>query len=429
MSDVSVVVVDGVRTPFVKAGADLSATPAWELGRAATRELLARAPVAPSEIDEVIFGCVAQPSDAANVARVIALRAGVSRHVPALTVGRNCASGMEAVTLAAERIRSGRAKVILAGGVEAMSGVPLEYPPSFARKLGAFARARGLLARLASLTRFRPRDFRPVIALEKGLTDPICGEIMGLTAERLAREFGIGREEQDRFALQSHQRALAARARFGEEIAPFAVPPGLERRIESDLGPREGQSLEALARLRPFFDRSLGSVTVGNSCPVTDGAVALLIMSEERARAAGARPLGRIRSHAYRGCDPARMGLGPAFATPPALAEAGISFAQLRRIELNEAFAAQVIACLRAFASPAFARDAGWSAPLGEVDPAILNPNGGAIALGHPVGATGARLVLTLLRELRRIGGGLGLATLCVGGGQGGAVVVEGLPS
>ncbi|MFQ5655327.1 MAG: thiolase family protein [Planctomycetota bacterium] len=424
-----VVVVDGVRTPFVRSGSRLKGVPTWELGRAVTRELLDRCALDPTSVDEVIFGCVAQPSDSANIARVIALRAGVPKEVPALTVSRNCASGMEAVTLGAERIAAGRAEVVLAGGVESMSRIPLHYPLSYGFKIAGLMRARNIGEKLAAGLAFRPRDWKPVIALIEGLTDPTCGEIMGLTAERLAREFHISREEQDGWALESHRRATASREYLGGEIAPFGVPPRFFERIGEDDGPRENQSLEALSRLRPYFDRRMGSVTVGNSCPVTDGGVALLLMEEDRARSLGLAPLGRIAGHAFRGCDPRRMGLGPAYATPPALAEAGISLKEVQRIELNEAFAAQVLACLCAFESDEFGRHLGLPGAIGEIDRERLNPHGGAIALGHPVGATGARLVLTLLRGLQEQGGGFGLATLCIGGGQGGAVVVEGMAS
>lgn len=420
-----VVIADGIRSPFVRASADLREVPPWALGAAVSRELLARTAVPPARIDEVIFGCVAQPSDTANIARVIALRSGIPRHVPAFTVGRNCGSGMEALALAYEKISCGSARCVLAGGVESMSTIPLHYPLSFGWKLAGLVRARSLPERLLALSIFRPRDFKPRVALEEGLTDPVCGEIMGLTAERLAREFGISRAEQDAYALRSHQRAVAARAVHREEIAPFAVPPRLDPRVLEDIGPRPTQTLEALARLRPYFDKRLGTVTIGNSCQITDGAVALLVMDEDLAREMELTPLGAILGHAVRGCDPARMGLGPVYATPAALAHAGVAPEALRRIELNEAFAAQVLACRAAFASPTWARDIGLERPF-ELDDARLNVNGGAIALGHPVGATGARLVLTLLHELRRVGGGPGLATLCIGGGQGAAMVVEG---
>jgi acetyl-CoA C-acetyltransferase/acetyl-CoA acyltransferase len=402
--------------------------PVRELGRAVTRELLDRTGIDPRTIDEVVFGCAGPPADSANPARVIALRSGIPAAVPAFTVGRNCASGLEAVTQAVEKIRAGRADTILVGGIESMSRYPLEYPRSFARKTAALARARGLGKRLLRTLSYRPRDFRPVVTIIEGLTDPVTGEMMGATAERLAREFAVSRAEQDECALASHRRAVAARDFHAGEIAPVAIPPRFEERLAADAGPRENQTIEALGRLRPWFDKRAGTVTVGNSCPVTDGAVALILMAAEKAAAAGLRPLGRVLGHAYRGLDPLRMGLGPVHATVPALAEAGVSFADLAVIELNEAFAAQVLACCRAFASADFAASLGLAAAIGEVDPARLNPNGGAIALGHPVGATGARLVLTALREVGRRGG-FALATLCIGGGQGGAVVLEGMPS
>jgi len=424
-----VVVVAGLRTPFAKAGADLDPVPVRELGRTATRELLDRTGLDPAAIDAVIFGCAGPPADTANPARVIALRSGIPERVPAHTVARNCASGLEAVTEAVELIRSGRADTVLAGGVESMSRFPLQYPRSFAKKLASLSRARNLFERLLGLLAFRPRDFKPVITILEGLSDPVTGEIMGLTAERLAREYAVSRDEQDAYALRSHQRAIAAREFLAGEIAPVAIPPRLESRLAADVGPRETQSLAALAKLRPYFDRRAGTVTVGNSCPVTDGGVSLILMAGEKAEAEGLRPLGKILGHAYRGLDPLRMGLGPVHATGPALREAGIRLADLDVIELNEAFAAQVIACQRAFASKETGERLGYPEAVGEIDEARLNPNGGAIALGHPVGATGARQVLTLLRELRRRGGGLGLATLCIGGGQGGAIVVEGMPS
>jgi acetyl-CoA acyltransferase len=251
---------------------------------------------------------------------------------------------------------------------------------------------------------------------------------MGQTAELLAKEYEISREEQDAFALESHVRASAAQAagRLAEELVPVYVAPAYDRVVDQDVGPRPNQSLEALAKLPPVFDRRFGTVTAGNACMVTDGAAAVLLMEASRARALGYRPLGRIASFAYAGCDPARMGLGPAYATPLALDRAGLGLEAMDLIEFNEAFAAQVLANRAAFVSAEFAREAlGRDRPIGELDPDRTNVNGGAIALGHPVGSTGTRLVLTLLKELGRRGGGLGLATLCVGGGQGGAVVVE----
>jgi acetyl-CoA C-acetyltransferase/acetyl-CoA acyltransferase len=423
-----VVILGGLRTPFCKVQTALEDVHAVELGRLPVEELLVRLGIAPRDVDEVIIGNVAQPADSANIARVIALRAGFPAATPAFTVHRNCASGMEAVTTGFERIRNGRAEIIVAGGVESMSSIPLLYRVSAQKKFFALARSKSVFARAAAIARFRPRDlFRPVAGIECGLTDPVCGLNMGETAEELAREFGISRDAQDLFALRSHQRAIEAAERgfFAGEIVPLYARPKFAPVVE-DVGPRKGQSLALLAKLRPYFDRRHGTVTVGNSCPITDGGVALVLASEERARALGIRPRARILSFAYRGCAPQRMGLGPAFASPLALERAGLRLADIDRIELNEAFAAQVLACIEAFRSGAFAeRELGRGEAVGEIDPDKLNVNGGAIALGHPVGASGARLVWTLVRELERSGLARGLATLCVGGGQGGAVVVE----
>ena len=423
----SVVVIEGLRTPFVKAGGPLSGVHASELGRIPMEELLIRQGVAASALDEVIFGNVAQPADSANIARVIALRAGAPESTPASTVHRNCASGMEAITTAFDRIRFGCSELVVAGGIESMSGIPFLYSRRARDKFSRLGRSRSFFGKLASLASFRPGDFKPVIGIEKGLTDPFCGLNMGETAENLAREFAVSRAEQDQFALQSHQRSCIARAAgiLAQEIVPVHAGRKFEAVME-DVGPRKGQSLEALGKLRPYFDRTLGTVTVGNSCPLTDGGVVLLLASEQKASELGLEPLGRIVSYAYRGCSPSRMGLGPAFSTPIALERAGSSLDDMDRIELNEAFAAQVLANRAAFESGTFAtKELGLSQPIGELSSDRLNVNGGAIALGHPVGASGARIVLTLLKDLRRRGLGRGLATLCVGGGQGGAVVVE----
>jgi len=290
------------------------------------------------------------------------------------------------------------------------------------------ARARSVGQRARALASFRPSFLRPVIALKLGLTDPVCELNMGETAEILAREFHVSREAQDEFALLSHQRAVAAAAsgRLGEEIVPTVVPPAYSAVQTDDDGPRAEQSMQALSKLRPYFDRTAGTVTVGNACPVTDGGVALLLMSARRAKALGLEPLGYLGGWAYAGLDGRRMGLGPAFATARLLERTGLTMDDFDLVELNEAFAAQVIANERAFASDDFARrELGRDRALGELDRDRMNVNGGAIALGHPVGATGARLILTLLRSLRRRGAARGLATLCVGGGQGAALALE----
>jgi acetyl-CoA acyltransferase len=422
-----VVLLDGFRTPFAKAGTALARVPARELGRVALSELLARAGVAPADVDDVILGNVAGPSDSANIARVVALLAGIPKHVPAVTVHRNCASGMEAIAQAYERVASGQADLVIAGGTESMSQIPLHVSDGMTRVFERMMRAKSPLARAGALTTFRPRDLAPKVALAEGLTDPISGLNMGETAEVLAREFGISREAQDDFALQSHRRAVAAQeaGRLGEEIAPVFPAPYKEV-VAQDVGPRKGQSLEALAKLRPYFNPKTGTVTPGNSCPITDGAAAILVASADKARSLGLRPAGRIRGYAFVGLDPAHMGLGPTHATPIALRRAGVAFRDLGLVEMNEAFAAQVIANEVAMGSAAYAREKlGLEEPVGEIDRSILNVNGGAIALGHPVGVSGTRLVLTLLREMRRRDVALGLATLCVGGGQGAAFVLE----
>jgi acetyl-CoA acetyltransferase family protein len=348
--------------------------------------------------------------------------------VPALTVHRNCASGLEAVLLASDKVRAGTARVVACGGAESMSRLPMQLPPEANPFFLRLARARGILARLEVLASAPLRRLVPRSALLEGLTDPVCGLNMGETAERLAREFGLSREQQDAFALESHRRATSARAagRFAAEIAPVFPGPEYARVVAEDVGPRENQSLEALAKLRPAFDRRDGTVTAGNSCQITDGAAAVLVSSEEWAAAHGLRPRARVLAHATVGLAPERMGLGPAYAIPLALDRAGVSLESVGRAEINEAFAAQVIACLEALASDRFAREhLGRSRAAGALDPERLNPNGGAIALGHPIGATGARLVTTLVHELSRSQEELGLASLCVGGGQGSAIVLE----
>ena len=419
-----IAIVEGVRTPFVKAFGPLASVPAQDLGRAAAQGVLRRAGLRPDQVDQVIFGNVALPPDAANIARVIALQAGIPQDRIAHTVQRNCASGMEAITTAAQLLQLGEARTILAGGTESMSRIPLLYNREATDLFLRLGKAKTLWQRLGTLLRFRPRHFRPVAGVQLGLTDPVCGLIMGETAEILADDFGIGRREQDEFALESHRRAAAAQERcvLSEEIVPVAVA---DKEIKADIGPRKEQSLEALAKLKPFF-RKGGTVTVGNSCPLTDGAAAVVVMPGEAARAEGRQPLGYLRAYAYAGCDPRRMGLGPVYATSKLLEKTGLTLADIDLIEMNEAFAAQVLANERAFASDRFAQEQlGRKQALGAIDPGRLNVNGGAIALGHPVGATGTRLVITLLRELRRRGLRRGLATLCVGGGQGAALLLE----
>lgn len=419
-------VIAGMRTPFAKAFGPLASVPADELGRVALVAALDRVGLKPDQVDEVIFGNVASPADKANISRVIALEAGVPQDRPAHTVHRNCASGMEAIVAGWQAIRDGRGSVIAAGGTESMSNVPLLWDPRMKDLLLDLSRQKSFLGKLQVLSRIRPGMLKPIPALQLGLTDPTCGLNMGQTAELLARDFGITRDEQDRFALRSHQRATATweRCFYKGETAPVALPSG--QAVEKDSGPRANQTLEALAKLKPMFEPGTGSVTAGNSCPITDGACALILMPAARARAMGMSPLGYIRDYSVAGCEPRRMGLGPVFAAEKLMSRHGLALSDFDRVEINEAFAAQVIACQRAFASDKFAEEHfGRTKALGELPDEKLNVNGGAIALGHPVGTTGARLVLTLLRALREQKLQQGLATLCIGGGQGMAMWLD----
>jgi acetyl-CoA acyltransferase len=420
-----VVVVDGVRTPYSRAGTELKDVSAADLGRVVVTELLARTDFDPDGLDHVIFGNIAQPPDAVNVARVAALKAGVPDKVPAFTVNRLCGSGLQSIVDAHYRIASGDADAIVAAGVESMSQIPLLYSPESQEVFTDVFTARDLGGRLAAASKFRPRHFKPEIGLQMGLTDAVCGLNMGETAEVLAKENRITREEQDAFALRSHQRVTMARARLAEEIVPVPIPPDYAGVATKDNGVRENQSLEALGKLKPYFDRRFGTVTAGNSSQITDGGAAVLVMSAGAARARGYRPLGRIRGFAFCALEPERMGLGPAVATPLALKQAGLGWSDIGLVEINEAFAAQVLACARVFPSAAWHAKYGTGGPIGEIDWDRTNVNGGAIALGHPVGSSANRLVTTLLKEMRRRGTQFGLATMCIGGGQGGAVVVE----
>ena len=422
MSTPRLVVIDGVRTPFSKMGTDLARFGADELGRISVNALLTRTGIDPGIIDEVIFGCVGQPAEAANVARVIALRAGIPQHVPAVTVHRNCASGCEAFTQAHEKMAAGRGSIFLVGGTESMSQIPLYFKYSTAEKFARLSRAKSLTKRLQAMLAFRLSDFKPRVGLQLGLTDPVCGMNMGETAEILAREFEITRDLQDAFALESHMRATAAREKLAEEICPvYGKKP-----VTVDNGPREGQSMEALAKLKPVFDRRTGTVTAGNASQITDGAVAMLVMTEEKASELGLQPIGVLTGYAYAGCDPARMGLGPTFAISKAEEKTGLTLEQADIVEINEAFAAQVLAVLKTLKSEDFARKyLKRDRPVGKIPKERLNVNGGSIALGHPVGATGARLILTSLKELGRRQAKRALISLCVGGGQGAAIWLE----
>jgi acetyl-CoA acetyltransferase family protein len=421
----SIYIVAGVRTPFAKSGTTLADYDAVELGKATVSLLLARSGIDPAKIEEVIIGCVGQPAHAPNIGRVIALRAGVPESVPAITVHRNCASGFEAVTQAAEKMLAGRGDVFVVGGVESMSQIPLLFSYEAAKKFLALSRAKSFSQKLQTIGTFRASDFKPQVALQLGLGDPVSGFNMGQTAENLSRDFDITREEQDAFAMRSHQRATAGRDRLREEITPFYLTKAKNGKthMDQDNGPRENQTMEALAKLKPVFESKTGTVTAGNSSQITDGAAALLLMTEKGVQESGLVPMGRLLGYAYAGVDPSRMGLGPVFAIHRAEQRTGLGIKDAAIIEINEAFAAQVIACQRAAKSTEYSlRHLGRETALGEIPDEILNVNGGGIALGHPIGVTGSRLVLTALRELHRRQADKALVSLCVGGGQGGAL-------
>jgi acetyl-CoA acetyltransferase family protein len=418
-------IVAGVRTPLAKSGTTLADYDAVELGKATVSLLLARSGIDPARIEEVIIGCVGQPAHAPNIGRVIALRAGIPESVPAITVHRNCASGFEAVTQAAEKMLAGRGDVFVVGGVESMSQIPLLFSYEAAKKFVALSRAKSFTQKLQAIGTFRATDFKPQVALQLGLGDPVSGFNMGQTAENLSRDFDVTREEQDAFAMRSHQRATAARDRLREEITPFYLIKSKNGKthMDQDNGPRENQTVEALAKLKPVFEPRTGTVTAGNSSQITDGAAALLLMTEKGLQESGLAPLGRLLGYAYAGVDPSRMGLGPVFAINRAEQRTGLGIKDAALIEINEAFAAQVIACQRAAKSIEYcSKHLGRETPLGEIPDEILNVNGGGIALGHPIGATGSRLVLTALKELHRRQADKALVSLCVGGGQGGAL-------
>ena len=421
-----IAIIDGLRTPFSKSGGAAQALTADDLGALVVRELMTRSNFPARELDEIIVGNVSQPVDSANIARIIGLKSGLPTTLIASTVHRNCASGMEAISTAGTKIRAGEATAIMCVGTESMSNIPLLFNRQMTGLFTRLMKSKTLGAKIAAWLSFRPSFLNPIIGVQLGLTDPVVGMNMGQTAEVLAREFHITRAAQDAFALESHRKAVAAVERLREELMVLPLPPHYTAMLSNDDGPRANQDLAALAKLKPYFDKIAGTVTVGNACPLTDGAGAVVVMGESRAKELGLTPLGYVRDWAYAALDGRRMGLGPVFATAKLLSKTGLTVADHDLVELNEAFAAQVLACTTAFASADFARkELGRDTALGDIDPVRLNVNGGAIALGHPVGATGIRLVITALKELRRRKQQRALATLCIGGGQGAAFCLE----
>jgi acetyl-CoA C-acetyltransferase len=420
-----VYIVDGARTPFLKARNAPGPFTAADLATATGSTLLMRQPFAPDQLDEVILGCASPSADEVNIGRVVALRMGCGDKVPGWTVMRNCASGMQALDSAIANIQCGRSGLVLAGGVDALSHAPLLFSEKMVRWLAGWYAARSTGDRLAMLRTFRLGHLAPVIGIMKGLTDPIVGQLMGQTAENLAWKFGITREEMDAFAVESHRRVCAGQdaGHYADEIVPLIDRDG--QVYAADDGVRRDSSMVNLAKLKPFFDKKYGRVTPGNSSQITDGAAWRVLAAEEAVERHGLKPLARIADSQWAALAPDQMGLGPVHAAMPILQRHGLAPNDLDAGELNEAFAAQVIACLRAFADDDYCRaHFGVDAP-GAPEASRLNVDGGAVALGHPVGASGARIVLHLLEVLRRKGGGRGLASICIGGGQGGAMLVE----
>jgi len=425
-------IVDGARTPFLKSKNRPGPFAASDLATQAGRALLMRQPFRPDELDEVILGCAAPSVDEVNIGRVAALRMGCGQKVPGWTVMRNCASGMQAVDSGINNILAGRSQLVLAGGVDALSRAPLLYAEKMVNWFSDMAAARTSGQRAALFARLPFKVLlAPVIGIMKGLTDPMVGLLMGQTAENLAYRFGITREQQDLFSIRSHQRLAKAQdegrlAPGGGEVEALYDRDG--NAYPLDDGVRRDASPQSLAKLRPFFDRKYGSVTPGNSSQITDGAAWMLLASEEALRKYDLQPMGRIVDSEWAGLDPAQMGLGPVHAATPILKRHNLRLDDLDYWEINEAFAAQVLGCLAAWKDEKYCREElGLDRALGPLNEEQLNVDGGAIALGHPVGASGTRIVLHLLKTLKRNNAKRGIASICIGGGLGGAMLVEAL--
>ncbi len=419
------VIVEGVRTPFARSGTVFKDVSPVALARYAARELLSRSGVAGAIVDEVIFGQVVPNLAAPNVAREVSLLPQFPRTIPAYSLNRACASAGQAISAARDQIVLGHADVVVAGGVESLSDIPILHSRRFSQLLVAASKAKGLGERVGVLARMRPRDLVPVTP---AIAEPSTGETMGQSAEKMAKENGISREAQDRYALMSHQRAAAGTAdgRLPAEIAPWFGGEAMDEITTSDNGIRADSSLEALAALKPVFDRRYGSVTAGNASPLTDGAAAVLLMERERARSLGLTPLATIRSYAVAAVDPSwQLLMGPLFAVPKALDRAGLRLQDMGLVEIHEAFAAQVLSNVQAWGSKAWAERLGRIEPVGEIDWDRTNVMGGSIAIGHPFGATGARIATTLGYEMKRREVQFGLISICAQGGMGFAMVLE----
>ncbi len=420
-----VAIVAGVRTPFTRAGTAFKSISAIDLGKLCVAELIQRSNLSGKEVQALVFGTVIPSVVAPNIAREIALMPLLPKGVQAFSVSRACASANQAITDAADQIALGHIDVAIAGGAESLSNVPILHSQGFAEALVKASKAKSLGGRVKALAAIRPRDLVPITP---AIAEPSTGETMGQSAEKMAKINHIPREEQDQFALRSHRLAAKGTAdgRLTREIMTVYVPPRFESVVSSDNGIRSDTSYEQLSQLKPVFDKRYGSVTAGNSSPLTDGGACVLLMSEEKANSMGYRPLGFIRSYAYAALDPGEQLLqAPVLAAPVALARAGLTLRDIDLVEMHEAFAAQVLSNLRGFESKSWAERAGFSEPVGAVDQARLNVMGGSIAIGHPFGATGSRITVTLLNELERRDGQFGLMTVCAAGGMGFAMVLE----
>ena len=419
-----VAIIAGVRTPFAKSGTTLKNLTAIELGKHSVAELIQRTEISGKLVEMVVYGTVVPSVVAPNIAREVSLLPMLPKGCQAFTVSRACASANQAITDGADQIALGHADVVIAGGAESLSNVPILHSRGMSEALVAASKAKSLGGRVKALARVRPRDLVPITP---AIAEPSTNETMGESAEKMAKINAIPREQQDQFALRSHRLAAAGTqdGRLAAEIAPMFVPPGFEA-MTSDNGIRPDSSIEALRALKPVFDRRNGTVTAGNSSPLTDGGSAVLLMSEERAKSLGYEPMGYIRSYSYAALDPGeQLLMGPVLAAPVALQRAGLTLQHMDLIEMHEAFAAQVLCNLKGLASREWAERAGFSHPVGDVDRSRLNVMGGSIAIGHPFGATGGRILTTLCNELARRGGQFGLMTVCAAGGMGHAMVVE----
>jgi acetyl-CoA acyltransferase len=421
-----VAIVLGLRTPFAKSGTHYARLTALDLGKLVVSELVERSGIDPKSVQEVVFGNVIPSVKAPNIAREIVLGTGLPRTIPGYTVGKACASANQAIADAANMIQRGYADTVIAGGAESLSDVPILFSRNMADAFTGAAKAKSVGAKLGAFRKVRPKDLVPDTP---AIAESTTGLTMGESAEKMAKENHISREAQDRFALQSHHRAAEATAsgRFKQEVMTVVVPPRFDQIVETDNLIRADSTLESLAKLKPVFDRKYGTLTAGNSSPLTDGAAAVLVMSEEKAKAEGFKPIGFLKSWAFAATDPFDQLLqGPVFALPIALERAGITLKDIGVIEMHEAFAAQVLSNIQWIGSKKIAAEKlGRSEPVGDIDPEKINLTGGSIALGHPFGATGARIVTTVCNELQRTGQQYGLVTVCAAGGMGVAMVLE----